>query len=158
REYELADARMFSLEGETSVFLDASDSARALIVDPEADEDGRGQARRLRRISVSHIEPGMYLLLRTSGGGDYIIPVADKLLGAEAKPKRATQEHWKGSLREEVNRSGLFPACIALLDLGSIRADENNVRNWMSNRTIHPDDKLDFEAIMKLVGLQDKID
>lgn len=158
REYELVDARMFSLEGGASVFIEASDTAKALIIDPEADEDGTGQTRRLRRIPVSYIEPAMYLLLRTYGGGDYIVPVADKILGAEAKHKRTSQEHWKRLLSEEVNRRGIFPTCIALLDLESIRADEVNVRNWMSNRTIHPDDKRDFEAIMKLVGLQNKTD
>ncbi|MBS1792082.1 MAG: hypothetical protein JST85_30530 [Acidobacteria bacterium] len=159
REYEMVDAKLFTLEGGASVFIEASDNAKALVIDPDGDKDGRGASSRLRRLPVSYIEPGAYLLLRTCGGGDYIVPVADRILGGDkAKQIRACQELWKRRLREEVSRMGLFPASIALLDLGSIRAEESNVRNWMSSRNIRPDDRRDFEAIMKLAGLEDRID
>lgn len=158
REYEMVDAKLFTLEGGAFVFIEASDSAKALVVDPDGDKNGRGQSSRIRRIPVSYIEHGAYLLLRTCGGGDYIVPVADKILGKRAKQIEASQEHWKRLLREEVSRMGIFPASIALLDLGSIRAEESNVRNWMSIRNIRPDDRRDFEAIMKVIGLEERVD
>ena len=39
---------------------------------------------------------------------------------------------------------------------GSIRANEVNVRNWSSYRTIKTEDKIDFRAIMRLIGMDDQ--
>src|SRR5204862_5943519 len=36
--------------------------------------------------------------------------------------------------------------------------NENNVRNWMWRRSIHPNDRADFNAIMKLVHLDSEKD
>jgi hypothetical protein len=159
-EYELTDARLLSLEGGALVFIEAGEKSKVLIIDPDGDSSAsaRGEVLRLRRIPSSYVEPGNYILLRTSGGGDYIVPLADRLLGKNASYVRIGQEHWKSLLRSEVSKRGLFAVSVALLDLGSIRAEETNVRNWMSRRSIRPDDKRDFMAIMKLIGLENKIE
>jgi hypothetical protein len=158
-EYEMVDASLLSLEGGAAVFIDASDKAKALTIDPDGDVGVRkyGGMSRLRRIPVSYIETGTYILMRTSGGGDYIIPMADKILGTNAGYIRGCQAHWKGLLREEVARKGLFQVSYDLLELGSIRAEESNIRNWVSSRNIRPEDERDFAAILKLTGLEDKI-
>lgn len=159
QEFEMVDAILLSLEGGTAVFIDASDKAKVLTIDPEGDEGPRrrGGTSRLRRVPSSYVEPGTYILLRTSGGGDYIIRLADRILGANAGYIRSCQAHWKGLLREEVANKGLFRVSYDLLELGSIRAEESNVRTWVSSRNIRPEDERDFAAILKLTGIEEKI-
>lgn len=150
-------ARLFLLEGDVAVFLEAGESTKALVIDLEEDapeEDDGGGGRQFARMLVQDIEPGMFVLLRTSGGGDYLLPLADKFLGAQAERARERQRHWKSLLRDIVAREGLLATSIRLLDLGAVRADETNLRNWLSARNIRPHDKADFDAIMKLTGLE----
>lgn len=152
-------ARLFLLEGDIAVFLEASDSAKALVIDLEeesSDDDGASGGR-FSRMLIHDIEPGMFVLLRTSGGGDYLLPVADKFLGAGAERARERQRHWKSLLQGIAAKEGLLATSIHLLDLGAVRAEETNLRNWLSARNIRPHDKADFDAIMKLTGLEDLI-
>lgn len=146
-----ATARLFSLQGGMGVYLDTDDGATILILDLEA--DGRGQ---LGRRSAALIEAGMCVLLRTAGGGDYIVPVADQILGDRAAHARACQELWKSRLRAVVRQQGLVAASDVLRDQGSGRANESNTRNWMSPRSIRTEDVVDFMAIMQLCGLEDR--
>lgn len=147
-EQENAEARLFQLEGRVGVFLDEEDGGSSLVIDLEDEE-----TTRVKRVSVSAIEPGMYVLLREGGGGDYLMPVADKILGKEATGARELQRHWKSKLRDVVNTHGAYTVSLRLKNYGSIRANETNLRNWMSDRNIRTDDKRDFAAIMQLVGL-----
>lgn len=146
---EEVDARLFLLEGEKAVFLDAEDNSSTLIIDLD-----EGDQFRVKRIPVNDIYPNMYILLRTSGGGDYIINVADWIMGKEAEGARMMQKLWKTRLRDAARTSGLLELSLKLIDLGSIRANEVNVRNWMSYKSIRTADYQDFAAIMKLVGLE----
>jgi hypothetical protein len=107
---------------------------------------------------VTDIEPGMFVLLRTSGGGDYILNLADRILGAEAQHLRALQNEWKSLLRQRGNSSSLHNVSKCLSQLGSLRANEVNVRNWMSDRLIRPVADKDFEAILRFVGLESRLD
>lgn len=160
-ELEEIEARLFLLESGSAVFVDAAENAKTLVIDLESGEDEQetGQrTSRVKRIPVSSIEPGMFILLRTSGGGDYLGPLADKILGDQMSLIKASQEQWKGLLREKVHERNAFEISVALLDLGSNRAEETNLRNWMSSQKIKPHDKNDFAAIMKLVDLEDKTD
>ena len=63
----------------------------------------------VRRTPVDELEPGMYLLLRTAGGGDYIAPLADRLMGqraAEALPAtRALEGTAEGHCGSSVRKS-----------------------------------------------------
>lgn len=147
-EHEDTEARLFQLEGKAGVFLDAEDGSTALVIDMEEEEQGR-----VKRITTSAIEPGMYILLRAGGGGDYIIPVADKILGERADSRRKFQRLWKAKLHEAVRANGAYVACQRLKSFGSTRANEVNLRNWMSERNIRTEDPRDFHAIMQLVGL-----
>lgn len=151
--------RLLLLEGDVAVFLEASDSAKALVIDLDEDAAGEddGGGKQFTRMLIQDIEPGMFVLLRTSGGGDYILPLADKFLGAEANRSRERQRHWKSLLHAIAAKEGLLATSIRLLDLGAVRADENNLRNWLSDRNIRPHGKADFEAIMKLTGLESLI-
>jgi hypothetical protein len=75
-EYDLIDARIYLLEEGWAVFLEADDTNTVLVIDFESDED-----KPVRRTKIGDLNIGMYVLLRTGGGGDYIIPVADRIMG-----------------------------------------------------------------------------
>ena len=139
-----ADAVVVLLEGDDYVLLE--DGGRAFIVDPDADEP-------VRTVPADGVPAGAFLLLRTEGGGDYIVDVADRVLGAQAAPARAAQALWKARLREAVGERGADGVVRALNALGSDRANAPNLRNWLSPRSIRTDAREDFEAILALAGL-----
>jgi hypothetical protein len=157
---ELLETRLFSLSGGFAVFLDVTNHSKSLVIDPTAHG-----VLQVRRVFSDDIEPETYLLRRTEGGGDYIVPLADQILAEKAGPHRAMQRHWKERLRQvvaastETEASGrLMDVGLRLIDLGSQRADEANLRHWMSARCIGTRDKRDFQAIMGLVGLGSEAD
>lgn len=152
-EVEYVDARLFLLEGDTAVALDCDESSMATIVDPD-----RAEPAPVRRIPVCDVEPGMFVLVRTQGGGEYIAEVADTIMGSHASRAREAQRHWKALLRRAVAASSLPAVVSDLSRLGGRRPNETNVRNWMSYRTIRPQDASDFRAIMCLTGLSDQFD
>ncbi|HAA29659.1 MAG TPA: hypothetical protein DCE56_20660 [Cyanobacteria bacterium UBA8553] len=147
-EDEDTEARLFLLEGGDAVFLDAD--AKAMVINLEEDEP-------VKRIAVADIEPGMFVLLRTSSGGDYIIPLADRILGENAQRTRELQNEWKTLLRQKVKSIGLPAVSENLVKLGSRLANVNNVRHWMLNSSIKPRDDKDFEAILRFVGLENRL-
>ena len=149
-------AKLYLLASEQAVFLDANENTKVLVLDLEIDEDEEEELHQIKRISLSKVRPGMFLLLRTEGGGDYIVPIANRILRDKALSLRSMQDQWKGLLRRAVETRGLLAVSIELLDYGSKRANETNVRNWMSSRSIHPNDDEDFRAILKLTGLEGK--
>ena len=150
-EEEYVSARLFQLEGEIVVPLDAAERAKATVLELTHEEDDPVQ-----RIPVSRIEAGMFLLVRTGGGGEYIVLVADGVLGAHATRAREIQRDWKDRLRRKVRQNSLHQVVQQLKDYGSKRANDVNVRNWMSYTSIKTEDPEDFRAIMKLIGLADR--
>ena len=150
-EEEIVPARLFQLEGEIVVPLDAAESARATVLMLTQEEDDP-----VHRVPVSSIETGMFLLVRTGGGGEYIVSVADRVLGAHGVRAREVQKDWKDGLRRKVRQNGLHEVIQQLKDFGSKRANDVNVRNWMSYRSIKTDDPEDFRSIMRLIGMAEK--
>ena len=150
---EYVSAQLFELEGGTIVPLDAAESAKStvLVLDDEETDP-------IRSIRVANIQSGMFLLVRTGGGGDYIVDVANRILGANAAKVREAQRIWKDRLRRMVRQDGINEVILNLKSYGSTRANHANVRNWMSFRSIKTEDLKDFHAIMRLIGLADKSD
>ena len=150
---EYATARLFQLEGEIVVPLDSAEGSIATVLDLSEEE-----ANPVRRIPVTNIEPGMFLLMRKGGGGEYIISVADRILGELADRARELQRGWKNHLRRKVREDGLLQVIRELKRHGSRRANQANVRNWQSYRSIKTEDHRDFRAVMELTGLADSFD
>lgn len=151
-------AKLLSLAGGMGVFVEADDQTSLLVIDLD-DDESEEESNPMQRISLRNLRPGMFILLRTRGSGDYIVPVANKIMGTELTHRvRYRQAHWKKLLKQAVVQRGLFETCIDLLDLGSQRANELNVRNWISSRTIRPNDPDDFRAILRLIGLEADFD
>lgn len=151
RDYQRVDARLLVLEGDKGVFIEAEGDATVLVIDLN-----QGAEQRVRRIVYRNVEPGMYILLRTESGGDYIVPVADQILGNKAEELRERQQTWKARLRLAVREHGIDEMVEALRNHGSTVASYQNLRNWMQDRTIATSDPQDFLAIMKVVGLLDE--
>jgi len=147
-----AAARLALLEGEIAVFLEAEDGASVLTIDLDADES----TDRIARIPTNDVRAGTFLLLRTSGGGDYIVTEADRYLREQAPKVREAQRNWKALLRQEVQKEGFLVVSLRLIELGSSSADETNVRNYLSPRSIRTRAPEDFKAIMRLVGFGDE--
>ena len=147
-----AVARLFELEGNRGAFLESSDGSRAMVID--LDENSIGMVSRL---PTNVITPGMFVLLRGDPDDDaeYIIPIADRLLGNHAVGLREFQRRWKSALRSLTASLGAAKTIAYLRDEGSTIANEINLRNWLSPRSIRTDAQNDFFAIMRVIGMKD---
>ena len=134
-----------------AVLLDSSEGAKTTIIDLD-----NLSGSSIIKISVDQIEPGMYLLLRTEGGGEYIYEMANYILGDKAEEVRKAQNYWKSLLRKAILAKSLHGVITELKQLDSIKANEVNVRNWASYRSIKTEQYADFLAIMKLIGLENE--
>lgn len=152
-DHERVEARLYSLRSGYAVFLEAADGSSSLVIDLEEDDESR-----VKRVKTENLVPGMFVLLRTEGGGDYVAAIADRLLGDRASPYRTAQKAWKSKLRVKVSQGDLLSTSIQLLELGSNRANEGNLRNWLSERSIRTQDKRDFLAILRLIELEKEVD
>jgi len=148
---DMIEARLYSLDGGEAVFLDATGGETTLIIDPRAEERSR-----VRQGAERDIVPGMYVVLRTNDVGDHVVEVADRILGDRRDAYRTAQARWKEGLRARVREHKLEDTCLELLCLGAARAEETNVRHWMSPRNIGTRERSDFAGIMTLIGMADE--
>ncbi|MFY9225831.1 MAG: hypothetical protein WAQ98_24345 [Blastocatellia bacterium] len=148
---ERVKAKLFLLEGSLGVFLECDEKSSSLVIDLEEDISP------VNRKAIIEINPGMFILLRTSGGGDLIVPIADRILEDRAEVIRKVQKFWKDRFRIVFERLGVRETVRQLKNFGSIRANEINIRNWMSYKNIKTDDYKDFLAIMKLINQEPKV-
>lgn len=148
---DIVKARLFLLEGGDAVFLEDDEDSETTVIDLDQDA-----ALSVRRLAIHEIERGMFVLLRTEGGGDYIPELADRLLGAKSQEIRDVQRMWKRQLRIAVKENGPEAVCFELRANGSIRANETNLRTWMSNRSLRTQHYEDFLAMMRLLNLSQR--
>jgi hypothetical protein len=102
--------------------------------------------------------------VRTSGGGDFIAPLADRILGNFSSKRREQQAEWKNQLAAtasqrfgSVGRRELAAKVASELSLqGRSEIRPANVHYWMSAKCISPRKAEDFAAIMNFSGLQDR--
>jgi len=156
---ESVAARLCHLSGGRAVFVATDEGASSLIIDTS--ETGRSS---VRRSPSEELEPGFYLLLRTSGGGDLIKPLADRILGDLALERRSQQSEWKKTLLSvasdrfgPLGRRELASRVATELRLqNSSQARAANVHYWMSEKCICPRKLEDFQAIMAFAGIQER--
>lgn len=151
-EVDYVQARLFLLEEGWVVPFGADDNSSVFVID-------LGDfVSPIKKMKVNEIESGIFVLLRTTGGGDFIIPVADQIMGKEGVKARQYQREWKSLLRAKVIENGYEKVVDGLLEQGSTRANYGNVRNWMSERSIKTEYKNDFYAILRLLSLEEEKD
>jgi hypothetical protein len=104
----------------------------------------------------------MYLLLRTAGGGDFIAPLADRILGSLAAARRSQQAEWKEKLLEgaceqfgALTRRELSHRIARYLETaGPNGAKAANIYYWMGSKCIRPRDREDFSAMLHFAGME----
>jgi hypothetical protein len=156
---EIVSARLCHLSGNRAVFVAADEGAASLVID--ASESGHAA---VRRMPSDELMPGYFILLRTSGGGDYIAPLADRILGAAATTRRAQQTQWKDrAVACARSQFGLTSRReVASLICGQLHARNlsqarpANVHYWISSKCIRPRKREDFEAILEFAGIGDQ--
>jgi hypothetical protein len=150
---DLVDARLYLLASGCAAFLAASDDSRVPTVEPDAPEGSR-----IVYMPAPEIVPGTVVLLRSQGGGDLVVAVANTILRSAAGELRQMQEEWKSRLRALVEREGVSRVVSELRDCGSLRANKSNLANWCSPRSLRTEDEQDFRAIMRAIGLESEGD
>lgn len=156
---ETVHARLCHLSGQRASFVSAYDGSSSLIIDTL--ETGNAV---VRRIPAEELEPGHYLVLRTSGGGDFIAPLADRIMGDLAEKRRSEQAEWKQRLISaaaerfgSLNRRELSTLVSAeLRSQNHSQARKANVHYWMSSKCIRPRKIEDFFAILTFAGLGER--
>ncbi len=156
---ETVPARLCHLSGQRASFVAAYDGSSTLIIDTS--ETGNAV---VKRIPAKELEPGHYLLLRTSGGGDLIAPLADRIMGDMAEKRRLEQTEWKQRListaAERFNSadSRELSAFVSaeLQSRNFSQARHANVHYWMSSKCIRPRKIKDFVAILTFAGLEER--
>lgn len=140
------EARLLLLDNGLAMFVPADSEAKVYVI--EFDSDVRPHiGRRL----VTDLHGDHFVLVRTSGGGDYVADMADSHLGAEALRLRDLQVRWKQALRELVESCGIELVVEELKGLGAQRASAVNLSNWVSPGFIRPRADQDLVAILELV-------
>lgn len=145
---EMEDARIYVLDGGWVTLLESDPDSRVTVIDLDENEEYR-----FRQAKIRYLEPGMFVLLRTEGGGDYIVPVADRVMGDYASYARSLQKRWKTRLAGHVSKVGWERAVAELEECGAQRAEVHNLARWLSMRSIKTRDQRDFRAILEVVGL-----
>jgi len=151
------NARLVILEKSRVVLVEAEDKSTVPVIDP--DELGTNLA--YRSIRTRSLLPGMFILLRTGGGGDFVPLIADRILANRKTSLREKQAHWKTLLKKSLTDEYSHDVANLEIDLrqkGSEIANPANIRNWISPRNICPQGREDFSAIMRHIGLAHKID
>ena len=145
-------AKLIVLEGDQGVLLKSESSARALVL--RVQDEGPD----VLRLSVRELDDECFLLLRGESGTDFVIPLADRLLGDRKDELRAVQQEWKLGLGTLFSQHGPEGAAELLRRLGLRIASAGNVRNWidLSERNIRTGRFEDFAVIMKAIGLESK--
>jgi hypothetical protein len=179
---DMVDAKIVILAGNKAVFVEFTDTASSLIIniskddndtddeennreeDDEVDVDdvhavGSDRVERdsngntlIRKRNVD-LEEGMFILLRTAGGGDYIVPVADKILADQKDKCRNMQHKWKSLFKIFLINNSASRVRKKIKELGGSDVSETTLRNWTRERNIQPGNPRNFDAVLNLIGL-----
>lgn len=149
----LVYARAVWLADDGRVFIHAGSRAKSWILDVES------VPPRARLTPSDELIPGDFLIVRTRGGGDLIVPVANTILGSSHRQLRRNLILWKAALGDLAARNGIDQLAKMLRNHGaSSLASPGNIRYWMSYFSIGPSLKRDFMACLSLLGMEDKAD
>jgi len=147
--WDVVPARAAVLAGRHAVLLPESGDRLVWLLDPQAPPE-----HRVARVDVADLEPGHVILLRTSGGGDLIVPIADEILGRSAPELRRLQRLWKSELASwaRTHRS-IRRATAELRRRGCSTANTQNLRNWLGERSLRTESQSDWRAMMVVIAL-----
>ncbi len=143
---DVVPAMAVIFDGDVPVFLSAEPGASVTVLDVDSADVTHEKTDRLR--------PGMYVVLRTQGGGDFVREVADRLLGERARPLREDIEGWKRDLRARLRQIGTQPFTDQLREQG-VEVDPQTVRSWSRDHVMAPGSLQRFRSVMVALGRTD---
>jgi len=147
--WDIVPARAAVLAGRHAVLLPESGDRLVWLLDPQAPPE-----HRVARVDLADLEPGHVILLRTSGGGDLIVPIADEILGRTATELRRLQRLWKSKLASWArNHRSIRRAVAELRRRGCSTASIQNLRNWLGERSLRTESHSDWQAMMEAIAL-----
>ncbi|HWQ91252.1 MAG TPA: hypothetical protein VN673_06250 [Clostridia bacterium] len=154
---EAVEARLYILSGDTGVFMETEETASSYVIDLSAsvaDQSEGGEAFFGRKPNAN-LEAGMFLLVRTAGGGDMVQLYADAILARMPDFKPELQTQWKRLLRDLLRAHGAGAVLRELLKHGGRSVTHQTIHNWKWDRTIRPDSP-NFEALMQVLGISSR--
>ena len=143
-------AQLCGFDGGESVFLRGHDGAETSVLSIDQKQAD------VNWVPVAELEPGDFLLLRTTGGGDYVAELAWTYLGEKARDIRLAQANWKKKLAVTIRARGAERVSREVTANGAKAASAGNILAWASEERIQPGAKEDFLALLKTLGLDDK--
>lgn len=146
-------ALLVRLDGAQGVFLSADPGATVLVLDLD---DPAGASVEYR--PVSEVRLGLSLLLRTGSDGDYLMEVADQLLGEAAEGLRLRQRKWKERLQHRIAAVGEDQVALELRQRGLQSATVQNLRYWVAPRSLRTQRKENFRILLQHLHLGDEAD
>lgn len=149
------EAKVVTLRGGKFVLLPAGEDYKHHCIAELDSLDGRSPT--VKKMPISSFNKYTAILLRERVKGDYVVEIANNLLGAHASSARVHQQQWKNPLRNLIDDLGISAVSKSLRDAGCRTAVTSNLRNWASPRFIRPDDENDFICLLKHFGLEDSI-
>ena len=148
----IVPARLCGLEEGVSVFLRGHDGAETSVLSIDQKQAD------VNWVPVAELEPGDFLLLRTSGGGDHVADLAWTYLGEKAQEIRTAQADWKQKLSDSIRARGVERVSRETTANGAKAASTGNILAWASEERIQPGAKEDFIALLKTLDLGDNAD
>jgi hypothetical protein len=146
---EPVPARLAVLADGYAVMLPEGGDRPVWMLDPHAPPE-----RRFARVNIDDLEPGHVIVMRTAGGGDLIVPLADEILGDAASRLRELQRRWKANLGMWIRiQGGIGSAATALRRAGCARANRQNLQNWLGERSLRTEDRSDWQVLMEVASL-----
>lgn len=145
---QMVAATLVCLEGDNYVFLENEGNSKVLSIDCSR----KSRAEMVQKMLVSDLKPDIHVVLRTEGGSDLLIPLADRVLGERALDARHLQKEWKMRLRNKVASMGAQAVVDQLKLYGVKHATSQNLRYWTLDTSIRTKEYSSFEALMTLIG------
>jgi len=167
---EIVNARIIILAGNKAVFVESEKDSKSFtlnlnnedyntningqdVEEAEEDEDNDESGNMLGRYLNEDLQEGMFLLLRTGGGGDLIVPVADKVLGSRKTACREMQKHWKDLMKSKMHKHGIVEVQKMIISAGGTKVHAATIKNWANERNIRPGTSQNFKALLHILGL-----
>ena len=171
---EAVNARIIILTGNKAVFIEAEKDSKSFVlnlneeghndnepdqnIEDEEDDDVNESSDMLGRYFNDDLQEGMFLLLRTGGGGDFIVPVADKILGDMKIKCRGMQKQWKDLLKSKIKEHGIEKVRKMIISAGGTNVHVATIRNWANERNIRPGTPQNFKALLHMLGIEHEFD
>lgn len=148
RETKVVNAKIFFLEDDRGILLD---------IDKKYECFNTEINKELEQKNAREIEVDEYIILNNKSQPQLIVDIASQYLGEQAESQQKYINSWKERLSYLINTSGLEETIKLLKSKGISTANQVNVKNWISEFFILPDDKKILDVLGFTVPQKDKI-